>query len=96
MSLEDAKWRDGFSLNVPNEESNLAKVPEEAIEGLMGPKSVVPLARDVKLREVLTTKFNQPIDLFPWLLIAVLLLLCVERLLANRFYRRTAEPGGPP
>lgn len=90
VSLEAAKWRDGFSLNVPNDESNLAKVPEEAIEGLMGPKSVVPLTKDVKLRDVLTTTFNQPIDLFPWLLIAVLLLLCVEGLLANRFYRRPA------
>lgn len=90
VSLESAKWRDGFSLNVPNDESNLTKVPEEAIEGLMGPKSVVPLTKDVKLRDVLTTQFNQPIDLFPWLLIAVLMLLCVEGLLANRFYRRPA------
>ncbi len=90
VSLDDTKWQDGYSLNVPTDEWNLAKVPEEAIDALFGPKSVVPLTKDVKLREVLTTKFNQPIDLFPWLLIAVLFLLCGESWLANRFYRRPA------
>ncbi len=90
VSLEGSTWRDGFALNVPSEEWNLTKTPEEAIETLFGPKSVVPLAKDVKLREVLTTKFNQPLDLFPWLLIAVLLLVCGESWLANRFYRRPA------
>jgi Aerotolerance regulator N-terminal len=90
VALEGGTWQDGFALNVPTEEWNLSKVPEEAIEGLFGPKSVVPLAKDVKLREVLTTKFNQPLDLFPWLLIAVLFLLCGESWLANRFYRRPA------
>lgn len=90
VSLDDSKWQDGYSLNVPTDEWNLGKVPEEAIESLFGPKSVVPLTKDVKLREVLTTKFNQPIDLFPWLLIAVLFLLCGESWLANRFYRRPA------
>lgn len=88
--LESSKWEDGFSLNVPTEEWNLSKVAEESIESLFGPKSVVPLSKDVKLREILTTKFNQPIDLFPWLLLIVLFLLCGESLLANRFYRKPA------
>ena len=35
-----------------------------------------------------TEKFRHPVDLFPWLLIAVLVLLTVEGFLANRFYRR--------
>jgi hypothetical protein len=90
VELDQPKWSDGFALNVPGDEWNLAKVPEESIEALFGPKSVVPLAKDVKLREILTTKFNQPLDLFPWLLIAVLFLLCGESWLANRFYRRPA------
>ncbi len=88
--LEDPKWEDGISLNVATEEWNLVKAPEEAIVTLLGPNSVVPLSKDVKLRDILTTKFNQPLDLFPWLLIAVLLLLCLEGLFANRFYRRPA------
>ena len=86
-------WLEGFSLNVPAEESNLEKVPVEGIEDLTGKDSVVPVGRDLRLADVLdkTPVGRQPLDLFPWLLIAVLMLLVVEGLVANRFYRR---PGG--
>lgn len=79
--------RDGFSLNPPAEESNLEKVPAPAIEDLFGPNSVIPLGKDANLRDVLTTRFDQPVDLFPWLLILVLVLLAAEGVIANRFYR---------
>jgi len=36
--------------------------------------------------------WNEPIELFPWLMIGLLFLLAVENLLANRFYRN--EPAG--
>jgi hypothetical protein len=36
----------------------------------------------------MTLVLGQPVDLFPWLLIAVLMLLVLEGLVANRFYRR--------
>jgi hypothetical protein len=81
------KWRDGFSLNVPADESTLEKVSVEAIEDLMGKDSVVPLDKNRNLRDAIVGG-EHPIDLFPWLLIAVLLLLAVEGLVANRFYRR--------
>ncbi len=88
LSVEAVKWRDGFSLNVPAEESTLEKVPAEGIEDLTGKGTVVPLGKDGTLREKLPVIVNQPIDLFPWLLIAVLLLLAAEGLVANRFYRK--------
>ncbi len=87
LSVEP-NWRDGFSLNVPAEESTLDKVPVEGIEDLTGKDTVVPLGKDVKLADILKVIVDQPIDLFPWLLIAVLMLLAVEGLVANRFYRR--------
>ncbi len=87
VSVEAAKWREGFSLNVPADESTLDKVPTEGVEELTGQGSVVPLGKDVKLRDVIPVILDQPIDLFPWLLIAVLLLLTLEGLVANRFYR---------
>jgi hypothetical protein len=89
LSGPNPDWVEGFSLNVPAEESNLEKVPVEAIEDLTGKDSVVPVGRDVKLRDVLSDsgQFKQPLDLFPWLLIAVLMLLVIEGLVANRFYR---------
>jgi hypothetical protein len=85
-------WREGFSLNAPADESTLDKVPVEGIEELTGPGSVVPVGRDLDLKAALegTDTLRTPVELFPWLLIAVLLLLAVEGLIANRFYRRRA------
>jgi hypothetical protein len=77
-----------YSLNSRSEESLLEPVPVEQIEKILGPGSVVPVGHDRSLREALQGHWNQPLDLLPWLLIAVLLVLAVENLLANRFYRR--------
>ncbi|VTT99086.1 N-terminal double-transmembrane domain-containing protein OS=Singulisphaera acidiphila (strain ATCC BAA-1392 / DSM 18658 / VKM B-2454 / MOB10) GN=Sinac_2675 PE=4 SV=1: BatA: VWA_2 [Gemmataceae bacterium] len=87
VSLEP-QWRDGFSLNAPAEESTLDKVPVEVIEDVTGKDTVAPLDKNVKLADILKVIVDQPIDLFPWLLIAVLMLLATEGLVANRFYRR--------
>jgi hypothetical protein len=84
-------WRDGFSLNPPPEENNLEKASTEMIEGVLGEGSIVTTDRKTPLREILKLKYNQPLELFPWLLILVLLLLVIEAYVANRFYRRRQE-----
>ncbi len=81
-------WRDGFSLNVPPDESNLDKVPLDAVEDLVGEGRVIPVTRNVALADLLSVTLGHPIDLFPWLLIAVLAVLVAEGFIANRFYRR--------
>ena len=81
-------WKDGFSTNVPADEFNLEKVPVEAIEELVGKGRVVPVDKATPLSELITATGGVPVDLFPWLLIAVLLLFVAEGLAANRFYRR--------
>jgi hypothetical protein len=81
-------WRDGFSTNIPAEEFNLEKVPVEAVEDVVGKDRVFPVDRNVPLSEIISGKIGHPIDLFPWLLIAVLMLLVLEGFVANRFYRR--------
>ncbi len=81
-------WRDGFSTNVPPDESNLDKVPLEAVEELVGEGRVIPVTKNVALRDLLSVTLGGPVDLFPWLLIAVLMLLVAEGFIANRFYRR--------
>jgi hypothetical protein len=83
-----AIWKDGFSVNAPPEESNLAKVPVEAVEELTGKDRVFAIDRKSTLQDWLTVVMDQPVDLFPWLLIAVLMLFVAEGLTANRFYRR--------
>jgi hypothetical protein len=80
-----------FSLNVPPEECQLARVPAEQIEALFGPGAVLAVDRSLSLRDALQGHWGQPVELFPWLMILVLLALAVENLLANKFYRR--EPG---
>ena len=83
-------WREGVSLDIPADESTLDKVPVEGIEDVTGAGSVIPVGRDLDLKEALegTDTLRTPVELFPWLLILVLLLLAVEGLVANRFYRR--------
>ncbi len=78
-----------FSVNVPPEESQLEpRVPPEQIEELLGPKALLAVGHGSNLREALQGRFNQPLELFPWLMIGILLVLAVENLLANKFYRR--------
>jgi hypothetical protein len=90
LTVPGVKWEEGFSLNVPAEESTLEKVPAEGIEELTGKDTVVKAEKDLKLADLLdrTGGVGQPVDLFPWLLILVLMLLVAEGFVANRFYRR--------
>jgi hypothetical protein len=88
----DGKRTGMFSVNLPPEECLLARVPVQDIEALFGPGAVVPVERRGSLREALQGHWSQPVELFPVLMIALLLALAVENLLANKFYRREPEP----
>jgi hypothetical protein len=88
LSAEDGKWSEGFSLNVPIEESNLERLPPEAITELFGPDSVFPADKKLSLNDILSGKFTQPIELFPFLMILLLLVLAVENWMGNKFYRK--------
>jgi hypothetical protein len=88
---DDTRQVGGFSVNLPPEEGNLARVPVADIESLFGPGAVVPLERRTPLREALQGHWGQPLELFPLLMVLLLLLLAVENLLANKFYRREPE-----
>jgi hypothetical protein len=86
-----------FSVNMPPEESSLEQVPADQIEALFGPRSVVPVNFRTRLDVALSDHWRQPVELFPYLMVALLLLLAFENLLANKFYRRdpNAEKEGP-
>ncbi len=86
--LRSGEWQDGFSLNPPADEFDLTKVPAERIEDVTGSGSVVPVGKSVSIRDVLRGHTGGELNLFPWLLVGVLLLFAGEGLLANRFYRR--------
>ena len=82
----------GFSLNVPSGESDLKRLDAKKVEELFGPDSLLPLGPKVSLRDALQSRWSQPVELFPWLMILVLLVLAVENLLANKFYHREPAP----
>jgi hypothetical protein len=84
----DGKRVAAFSLNDPPLESLLTKFKPEPIEALFGPDSVLTLDDRTNFRDALASHWKQPLELYPWLMIALLLLLAVENLLANKFYRR--------
>ena len=78
-------------MNPRPDECQLDRVPAEQIEALLGEGSVLPVGRGASLRDRLQQRWAQPLELAPWLLIALLLFLAVEGLLANRFYRQGAN-----
>ncbi|MCE9533547.1 MAG: hypothetical protein K8T89_20850, partial [Planctomycetes bacterium] len=85
-------WRDGFSLYPSDKESNLGREPIEKIEELLGKDSVVAADKELKLRDFIGGKFSAPIDLFPFLMILLLLFLAFENLLSNKFYKQVKVP----
>jgi hypothetical protein len=88
IQSEDGKWQEGYSINAPVEESNLDRLPPEAIAELFGPDALTPADKKRDLADILSGRFTQPIELFPFLMILLLLVLAGENLLANQFYRR--------
>jgi hypothetical protein len=79
----------GFSLNIPSEECDLTKVPAREIEPLFPGDSVLSPGREDSPHDLLQAYRNEPLDLVPYFMLALLLVLALENLLANKFYRRT-------
>jgi hypothetical protein len=80
------------SVNMPPAETLLLpRIGVEAIEDVLGPKSVVSLGQNRKLKDALEGQLRQPLDLFPWLMLLLLFALAIENLLANKFYREVGE-----
>jgi hypothetical protein len=87
VSGADGKPTGGFSMNIDREESDLAQIPPSEIEALFGPGSVMRMTPKANLRDALQSRWSQPLELFPWLLMILVLALAAENFLANRFYR---------
>jgi hypothetical protein len=84
---EKALWAYRFSLNTAADESGLEKVPEEAVTDLFGKNGVATVDRAVDFRSLMDLKFDQPVELFPLLVLLVLIFFAFEGLVANRFYK---------
>jgi hypothetical protein len=80
----------GCSLNVRPEESQLERVPAEEIESVLGKETLLQVGRTASMKDALAGMRPPPLELLPWLMMAVLVVLTIESMLANRFYRRAA------
>lgn len=91
--LRDNKDRPflGFSIMELPDENNLARVPSETIEAVLGEKTVVPVGHNATLKGKLGESFAPPTELLPVLLLGLLAFLVLESWLANRYYKPTPE-----
>ena len=80
-----------FSVNLTSDEVAPVRLAASTIENVFGDGAIVPADRRADLRQLLAGHWHEPIELFPYFMIGILLLLALENLLANRFYRRSAE-----
>lgn len=80
----------GCSLNVRPQESDLQRVPTEDIEAVLGKGTLLQVGRTMSLKDALAGMRPPPLELLPYLMMAVFVVLTVESVLANRFYRRAA------
>jgi hypothetical protein len=80
----------GFSVNLTPEEVAPTRLPAEIIENIFGDGAIVPADRRADLGQLLAGHLHEPIELYPYFMVGILLLLALENLLSNRFYRRSA------
>lgn len=78
----------GCSLNVRPQESELERVPAAEIESVLGKDTLLSVGRAMSVKEALAGLRPPPVELLPWLMMVVLVVLTVEGMLAARFYRR--------
>jgi hypothetical protein len=88
LSTPDRSWSTAFSVNAPAEEFQLLpRVPADAIAAVFGPGSILAPGQTISMKDKLDQQYRQPLELFPWLMLLLLLLFAVENYFANRFYR---------
>ena len=76
----------GFSVNIPAESTNLRRLDDGELAGWIG-EDRVHLARSREAIEFGVRQAREGRELYPLLILALVLILAVEHLLANRFYR---------
>ncbi|GAC1464728.1 MAG: hypothetical protein NVSMB9_03670 [Isosphaeraceae bacterium] len=82
----------GFSLNSPVSETQFAQLDEENLNRLFGGKKQYTLADDSKSFRGVIDRLRVGSELFPWLMFIIMILVTVESVLANRFYKGASAP----
>jgi hypothetical protein len=81
----------GFSLNAPSAESQFIPLETKDLDAIFG-KEGYALAEDAGTLQQLVGVVTVGTELFPWLMMLILLLVTLENLLANTFYKEAPRP----
>ena len=80
----------GFSVNAPEDEARFVPLEAADLDKLFGGKKQYALADDPESLERVVDVGRVGRELFPWLMFLIMIVVTLESILANRFYR---EPG---
>ncbi len=88
---ENHQTKLGFSLNAPVSESKFTPLEPKDLDVIFG-KDGYALAEDTAALEKYQEKVRVGNELFPWLMMLILLIVTLENLLANTFYKEVPRP----
>ncbi len=85
--VEDPVLR-GFSANLPESATDLKRIERDELDGILGPERYqIAAQRNEIQRQQGTTRRGQ--EFYPMLLLMMLVVMAMEYLMSNRFYRTT-------
>jgi hypothetical protein len=82
----------GFSVNAPAEESRLKKIPKSGLDEMFG-EDRYRVSRNLEELERIVNIGRLGEELFPQVLMLVVVAFCAEHLVSNRFYEADQQPG---
>ncbi len=88
---ENKQTQLGFSLNPPRTESQFSPLEPRDLDAIFG-KDGYALAEDATALQSLAEKVHVGTELFPWLMMLIMIIVTLENLLANTFYKETGRP----
>lgn len=83
----------GFSVNPPLKESEWSPLKSEDLQAMLG-EGRFALASDPESLQRATSQRRIGHEMFPWLMVLILMIVTMENLLANTFYRQPGEMDG--
>jgi hypothetical protein len=81
----------GFSVNVPRGESQFEPLEKNDLDAIFG-KDGYRLAEDAGGLKVITETERFGYEIFPWMMFLILLVVTLENVLANTFYKESPRP----
>jgi hypothetical protein len=88
---ENRQTQLGFSVNPPQDESRYTPLESRELDTIFG-KDGYALAEDAKSLKTFVELGRYGYEIFPWLMILILIIVTLENALANTFYKESPRP----